>query len=123
MSHHIQEISGLYKVVACQYSDYSAETDELLSESEALNELAALELKTLKAGLIYKFTLDSQSLELVIEGLKSEGLEHIEASQTGNDITIYLQGHPSYEKSVGGHTPQELIEINEIYFNNHYGKG
>lgn len=48
--------------------------------------------------LMYRFKLYDQNIFKVESELKAKGIDYIETSQTGSDITFFLEGHPCYEK-------------------------
>jgi hypothetical protein len=48
-----------------------------------------------------RFSLNDSMISTVVEFIKHKKLDYIETSQTGNDITVCVQGHYLYNKFHG----------------------
>ena len=55
-------------------------------------------LDSINNDLFARFSLNDGMISTVIEYIKHRKLDYIETSQTGNDITVCVQGHYLYNK-------------------------
>ena len=80
----------------CQY--YLPEVVEM--NRDELDKLQG-HLDSINNDLFARFSLNDSMISAVIEYIKHRKLDYIETSQTGNDITVCVQGHYLYTKFHG----------------------